>query len=97
MAAASRKACALLYCCALVLPPLASLWLVSAALLPRLWMTAEAFAAEHTAPLHEIHLLGALTVAVEPALAYAMALFVVVIAAVVHLVQSPRILACGSA
>lgn len=46
-------------------------------------MTPEAFAAEHAAPPHEIHLLGALTVAVEPALAYAMALFVVVIAAVV--------------
>lgn len=43
-------------------------------------MTPEAFAAEHAAPLHEIHLLGTLTVGVEPALAYAMALFVVVIA-----------------
>ncbi len=68
------------YTAALVIPPVASLWLVSAALLPRLWMTPEAFAAEHAAPLHEIHLLGALTLAVEPALAYAMALFVVVIA-----------------
>lgn len=65
------------------MPPLASLWLVSAALLPRLWMTPEAFAAEHAAPLHEIHLLGALTLAVEPALAYAIALFVVLIAAFV--------------
>jgi Zn-dependent protease with chaperone function len=71
------------YTAALVIPPLASLWLISAALLPRLWMTPEDFAAEHAAPLHEIHLLGALTLAVEPALAYAMALFVVVIAAVV--------------
>ncbi len=66
---------------ALVIPPIASLWLVSAALLPRLWMTSEAFAAEHSAPLHEIHLMGELTLAVEPALAYAMALFVVLIAA----------------
>lgn len=71
------------YTAALVTPPLASLWLVSAALLPRLWMTPEAFAAEHAAPLHEIHLLGALTLTVEPALAYGMALFVVVIAAFV--------------
>lgn len=70
------------YAAALVLPPLGSLWLISAALLPRLWMTAEAFAAEHAAPLHEIHLLGVLTLAIEPALAYAMALFVVVIAVV---------------
>lgn len=69
------------YTTALIIPPLASFWLVSAALLPRLWMTPEAFAAEHGAPLHEIHLLGALTLAVEPALAYAIALFVVVIAA----------------
>ncbi|HKZ03690.1 MAG TPA: M56 family metallopeptidase [Pyrinomonadaceae bacterium] len=69
------------YTAALVIPPLASLWLVSAALFPRLWMTPEAFAAEHAAPLHEIHLLGALTLPVEPALAYGMALFVVVIAA----------------
>jgi Zn-dependent protease with chaperone function len=69
------------YTAALVIPPLASLWLVSAALLPRLWMTPEAFAAEHAAPLHEIHLLGALTLAVEPTLAYGMVLFVVVIAA----------------
>lgn len=68
------------YTGALVIPPLASVWLISAALLPRLCMTPEAFAAEHAAPLHEIHLLGALTLAVEPALAYAMALFVVVIA-----------------
>lgn len=71
------------YTAALVIPPLASLWLVSAALLPRFWMTPEAFAAEHAAPPHEIHLLGALTLTVEPALAYAMALFVVVIAAAV--------------
>lgn len=68
------------YAAALVLPPLASLWLISAALLPRLWMTSEAFAAEHAAPLHEIHLLGVLTVAIEPALAYAIAVFVVSVA-----------------
>lgn len=46
-------------------------------------MTPETFAAEHAVPLHEIHLLGALTLAVEPALAYGMALFVVMIAAAV--------------
>lgn len=68
------------YTCALVVPPLASLWLISAALLPRLWMTLEAFAAEHAAPLHEVHLFGALTLAVEPSLAYATAVFVMLIA-----------------
>ncbi len=71
-----------LYTAALVIPPLTSLWLVAAALLPRLWLTPEAFAAEHSAPLHQLHLFGELTVALEPALAYAMGLFVVVIAAV---------------
>jgi Zn-dependent protease with chaperone function len=64
------------YAVALVMPPLASLWLITAALLPRLWMTPEAFAAQHTAPFHEIHLLGTLTFAIEPTLAYAMVLFI---------------------
>ena len=71
------------YTSALLIPPLASLWLVSAALLPRMWMSVEAFEAQHAAPLHEIHLLGSLTLAMEPTLAYAMALFVVITAAVV--------------
>lgn len=60
-----------IYAAALVIPPLAALWLVAAALLPRLWLTPEAFAAEHSAPLHQLHLLGELTVGLEPALAYA--------------------------
>lgn len=72
-----------LYTAALVTPPIASFWLVSAALLPRMWMTPEAFASQHAAPLHEIHLLGTLTLAVEPALAYGILLFVIAIAAVV--------------
>ena len=64
------------YATCLVIPPVASLWLISAALLPRLWMTPQAFAAEHAPPLHDIHLLGTLTFAIEPGLAYAMLLFV---------------------
>lgn len=72
-----------IYTATLVIPPLASVWLVAAALLPRLWLTPEAFAAEHSAPLHQLHLLGELTVALEPALAYAMASFVVVVAVAV--------------
>ena len=71
------------YVVPLVVPPAASLWLVSAALLPRLWMTPEAFTAQHAAPFHEIHLLGALTFAFEPSLAYAMMIFVVVTTAFV--------------
>jgi hypothetical protein len=39
-------------------------------------MTPEAFAAQHASPFHEIHLLGTLTFAIEPGLAYAMLLFV---------------------
>lgn len=82
---APADALARFYTIALVIPPLASLWLVAAALLPRLWLTPEAFAAEHSAPLHQLHLLGELTVALEPALAYAMAIFVVVVAVLVCL------------
>lgn len=64
------------YATCLVIPPVVSLWLISAALLPRLWMTSEAFTAQHADPFHEIHLLGTLTFAIEPGLAYAMLLFV---------------------
>jgi len=71
------------YVLALVIPPAASLWLISAALLPRLWMTPETFTAQHAAPFHEIHLLGTLTFAFEPGLAYAMVLFVTAIGAFV--------------
>jgi beta-lactamase regulating signal transducer with metallopeptidase domain len=44
-----------------------------------LWLTPEAFEAVHSAPYHQLHLLGELTIALEPALSYALALFVVVI------------------
>src|SRR5215208_1228949 len=79
----SAEKLARFYTAALLIPPIASLWLVTAALIPRVWMTPEAFAAEHSAPLHQLHLLGQLTVAVEPALGYAMALFLLVVAVVV--------------
>jgi Zn-dependent protease with chaperone function len=68
-----------LYMAALVLPPIGSLWLVTSAFLPRLWLTPEAFEAVHSAPSHQLHLLGELTVGLEPTLSYALALFVVVI------------------
>ena len=70
------------YATALIVPPIASLWLVTAALFPRVWLTPEAFASSHAAPLHQLHLLGELTLTLEPALAYAMALFLIVIAVV---------------
>lgn len=68
-----------LYTAAIILPPVGSLWLVTAAFLPRLWLTPEAFDAVHSAPYHQLHLLGELTIALEPALSYALALFVIVI------------------
>ncbi|HYJ89115.1 MAG TPA: M56 family metallopeptidase [Pyrinomonadaceae bacterium] len=68
-----------LYTSAVVTPPLAALWLVVAAFLPRLWLTPEAFEAAHSAPYHQLHLVGELTVALEPTLSYALALFVIVI------------------
>ena len=65
-----------IYALALVIPPIASIWLITAALLPRLWMSSDVFAAQHAAPFHEIHLLGTLTFVIEPTLAYAMVLFI---------------------
>ncbi|HZS04789.1 MAG TPA: M56 family metallopeptidase [Blastocatellia bacterium] len=59
-----------LYAAAVVIPPAASAWLVSAALLPESWLGEAAFKASHPAPLHELHLLGDLTAALEPALSY---------------------------
>lgn len=70
------------YAFAVISPPLASLWLVTAALFPRMWLSPEAFAQNHDAPLHQLHLLGELTLTLEPGLAYAMALFLIVIAGV---------------
>lgn len=69
------------YAAALLVPPAASLWLVTAALLPRLWLTPEGFAAEHSTP-HQFHLFGELAIAVEPVLAYSMAGFLTITAAV---------------
>ena len=66
-----------LYTSAIVTPPLAALWLVAAAFLPRLWLTPEAFEAAHSAPYHQVHLVGELTIALEPTLSYALALFVI--------------------
>jgi Zn-dependent protease with chaperone function len=69
-----------IYGLAVVLPPVASLWLVAAAFLPRFWLTPEEFAAAHSAQDHQFHLLGEMTIALQPFLGYAMAAFVVVIA-----------------
>ena len=59
-----------LYEAAVVLPPMIAAWLVAASLLPETWLGEAAFDAAHPAPLHHLHLLGDLTSAVEPVLAY---------------------------
>ena len=48
-----------LYTAALVLPPVGSVWLVTSAFLPRLWLTPEAFEAVHSAPYHQLECCGA--------------------------------------
>ncbi|MEK6303960.1 MAG: M56 family metallopeptidase [Acidobacteriota bacterium] len=58
------------YAVALIAPPLASMWLVSASLLPVMWLAAERWVQEHRAA-HTDHLLSALTVSLDPALSYA--------------------------
>lgn len=66
-----------IYTAAVVTPPLAALWLMGAAFLPRLWMTSEAFEAAHPTPYHQLHLLGELTIGLQPTLSYALGIFVV--------------------
>jgi Zn-dependent protease with chaperone function len=62
------------YASALIVPPLASMWLVSASLLPVMWLGPERWVQEHRAA-HTNHLLSALTVSLDPALSYAAILF----------------------
>ena len=58
------------YALALIAPPLAAMWLVSASLLPVMWLGPERWVQEHRAA-HTDHLLSALTVSLDPALSYA--------------------------
>ena len=61
-----------IYTTAVWLPPAAAVWLVSAALLPQSWLGSTGFDTAHPAPVHQIHLLGALTTQFEPTLYYMM-------------------------
>src|SRR6266699_3908519 len=70
------RSLARLYTLALVVPPLASAWLVAAALLPRWWFGEYEFNAFHPGPAHSLHLIGTLTDRLEPALAYGVVLLV---------------------
>ena len=71
------------YASALVAPPFIAAWLVSASILPAIWLGADRWVEEHEAA-HTLHLLNLFTAAVDPALAYAAFAFIslVVLAAV---------------
>lgn len=64
-----------LYAAALVVPPLVAVWLVAASFLPEWWLGEAVFDAEHSAPVHHLHLLSDLTAQLEPHLAYTTILF----------------------
>jgi Zn-dependent protease with chaperone function len=53
------------------MPPISAAWLVTAALLPKVWLDETAFEAAHPVTHLRFHLLGDLTAAFEPTLAFA--------------------------
>jgi Zn-dependent protease with chaperone function len=59
------------YAVAVAVPPVVSLWLVVAALLPEWWLGKDVFDLEHATPSNHLHLLSDLTAALEPGLAFA--------------------------
>lgn len=69
-----------LYAATLVIPPLASAWLVCASLLPAVWLGGE-WQREHE-PAHTLHLLNAFTISLDPTLGYATLIFVTLAALV---------------
>lgn len=70
-----------LYAAALVVPPVASAWLVIASFAPRAWIEPGRWAQEHQSQ-HTLHLLNALTVPLDPLLGYAALAFAFVAALV---------------
>jgi Zn-dependent protease with chaperone function len=70
-----------IYTAALIIPPLISAWLVLGSLLPVAWLGVTQWAKEHEAE-HTLHLLNALTVPLDPALAYAALAFALMAATV---------------
>lgn len=63
-----------LYAATLIIPPVASAWLVCASLLPAMWLGAGRWQQEHK-PAHTLHLLNAFTIPLDPALGYATLVF----------------------
>ncbi len=64
------RARARVYIAALVVPPVASAWLVCASLFPALWLGDKVWVQEHVEN-HSLHLLNAFTVVADPMLGYA--------------------------
>lgn len=63
-----------LYAMTLIAPPIVAMWLVSAALLPALWLGDPQWTRAHETP-HTLHLLNAFTLRLDPLLGYAALLF----------------------
>ncbi len=70
-------ASARVYIAALVIPPVASAWLVCASLFPALWLGRDVWAQEHVEN-HSLHLLNTFTVIADPMLGYAAITFTLV-------------------
>jgi Zn-dependent protease with chaperone function len=70
-----------LYAATLIVPPLASAWLVCASLLPAIWLGAGRWQEEHE-PAHTLHLLNAFTNPLDPTLGYATLVFMMLAAMV---------------
>ncbi len=68
-----------IYAGLILFPPIFTLWLVLAALLPETWLGTEVFRSIHFSPAHELHLLSELTANFEPFLAYATVLFLLIV------------------
>ncbi len=67
------------YASALVVPPFVSAWLVSASILPAVWLGADRWVEEHDAQ-HTLHLLNIFTASVNPALSYTAFAFILLVA-----------------
>ena len=68
------RAHARLYAATLIIPPLASAWLVCASLLPAMWLGGRRWRQDHEPP-HTLHLLNAFTTPLDPTLGYATLVF----------------------
>jgi Zn-dependent protease with chaperone function len=64
---------------ALIIPPVISVWLVSASLLPAIWLGPDKWIEEHNAP-HTFHLLNGFTFRADPFLSYATLAFILAVA-----------------